>query len=1856
MPRRPPLQISVPESSVKRAQAAKFRSQESFEGDSPGPSLDGYSSRASSFVADSAGAAPVAAQIVAVFHKYDLQANGSISASGLAALLTKLAGGVGSPWTPERVAPLMAAAGSHDEGRVKIDDFISWVFSGKECASLAATPQLAPRAAAVALVAGPGVAAASVVASGASSPVPSAVSQAFSEDSPNSPKVARKSRRVAEQRAGKYVTTPGERLYRPRSQPRGVLLLKPNHSFGYVHDEGARFSEGVQGVWRERVVGAVELDPKSYGYCYEESFDPNEILGVRYSVKLTGERSDDANACFCDFPDVLIREFSWLDPSKEERPVPDANNVIDDDCPNSPKVPSRTRRSAEKRACAYVLEIGDRLYRPRSHVAGVLLLQPGGSFSYVHDDTARFFEGVQGVWRQQRDSQVELEPKSFGYCYAESFDANEIIGVCHIITLSEDKCDKGESRLCDLPYPLLTELSWLDPTKEDRQTAAAVDVPAPSADDECPNSPKVPSRSRRSAEKRASAYRTAIGERLFRPRSHQSGVLLLRPDQSFAYVHDEKARFSEGVQGVWCEQADEKVELIPKKFGYCYEESFDEHEIVGVRHAVSLSADACGDSDAHFCDLPQPLLSTLSWLDPTLPEQPNASDAFGQEETDDCPNSPKIPAQKRRKNEKRANAYRLAIGERLYCLRNYRDGRLLLRPDSSFSYVHNGEARFSEGVQGVYDETAGRSVALRPETFGFCYAESFDADEIVGCVYSVAMTDDVADGGELRFCDLPAALVGTFSWLDPTGIETVRAPEEDQDECPNSPKVPERSKRGAEKRAHAHKLSRGEEIYRPRSHPAGVLLLRPNASFSYVHADTARFSEGVQGVWRRHGGKQVELEPTSFGYCYQESFDESEIVGVCHTLTLCEEPCGDTGAKVCELPDALATRFSWLDPSREEEQAAHEQGVNAAFDDECPNSPKVPKRSRSTAEKRVFAYEPCARERLYRPRSHTNGVLLLRPDSTFAYVHDEQARFSEGVQGVWKQQGANKVELDPSSFGYCYEESFDANEILGARHVVTLCEDSYGNGSARYCELSDKLQTTFSWLDPSLEESCAVVSGQGANASDEAEDECPNSPKIPQRERRNAEKRVCAYRVGRGELLYRPRTHPKGVLLLRPDASFSYVHDDSARFSEGVQGIWRKASGACVELEPTSFGYCYEESFDSHEIVGVCYTVTLCEEPSAEGTAKLCDLPAHIVASFSWLDPTKEETAVPMSVEQCVVPGSVEADECPNSPKVPQRSRRHVEKRAGAHCLARGEKLYRPRSHPAGVLLLRPDLCFSYVHNETARFSEGVQGVWRQKGGSNVELEPQSFGYCYEESFDAEEIIGVCHIVTLAEDQFGESDARYCDLSGALLTSLSWLDPSLPEKPDVVHEEAEECPNSPKVPERSKRGAEKRAHAHKLSRGEEIYRPRSHPAGVLLLRPNESFSYVHDDTARFSEGVQGVWRRHGGKQVELEPTSFGYCYQESFDESEIVGVCHTLTLCEEPCGDTGAKVCELPEPLLTKFSWLDPTRDEENEPSAGNCEDDVEEECPNSPKIPQRSRRSAEKRACSYRPDGAEKLYRPRSHTSGMLLLAPDATFSYVHDGNARFSEGVQGKWRIVSGNRVELRPTGFGYCYEESFDAEEIVGVCHTVFVSEERCEPGGVATFCDLHPDLLTQFSWLNPTLAESGDQPAPDADEECPNSPKVPQRSRRRGGSSSSSAEKRANVYEPAPRERLFRPRSYEAGLLLLRPDASFAYVHEGAARFSEGVFGTWRSTTNVASAGGVPDEGSVELKPEGFGYSYQESFDAEEIVGVCHSVALSKEPTGLDTSGSRQGSSYCDLPRELQKQFSWLNPTLAEVAQP
>mmetsp|Transcript_39092 Transcript_39092/g.110471 ORF Transcript_39092/g.110471 Transcript_39092/m.110471 type:complete len:572 (+) Transcript_39092:110-1825(+) len=553
------------------------------------------------------------AAIEATFKQFDVCADGSIHTNHLAAVMQTLDG---SDWTEQEVRRLIEGAGGCADGRVRVDCLIKWLFD----------------------------------AGGAPPPPPAVEDTPLDEIEPSSPKVPSRKKRDKEKRAYVYEPRAGETLYSPESHTTGVLLIRKNGTFAYVHDDKAKFSEGIQGDWSESEEreDAVSLEPRSFGFCYTERFSAKDIVGVCYTVRLGKEPLQGSDRYACVLPEHIVGTFSWLDPTKEEAPAELPDGDYDEPC--SPKIPSRkknmpwvngqdppdlraptkspaNRKSKEVAASVYALRREERVYCLDTLRTGRLLLRPDGSFAYVHDASARFSEGVEGGWRTQFGNMVRLEPKSFGWCYEGSFPENEILDACYTVTLSEDQTDDGMF-LCTLAHELLGKCSWLDPSQRCRSNTAEVEPAADDAaegqtegqEDSDPISPRIVSCARRMQEKRACKYLPESGEQLYAPESYTAGILLLRPEGTFAYVHDSTARFSEGVQGDWTQQPRDKVLLEPTTFGWCYADTFDDNEILGVPATVQLCKDKALENGLVPCVLEEKFTQKFSWLDPTLPE------------------------------------------------------------------------------------------------------------------------------------------------------------------------------------------------------------------------------------------------------------------------------------------------------------------------------------------------------------------------------------------------------------------------------------------------------------------------------------------------------------------------------------------------------------------------------------------------------------------------------------------------------------------------------------------------------------------------------------------------------------------------------------------------------------------------------------------------------------------------------------------------------------------------------------------------------------------------------------------------------------------------------------------------------------------------------------------------------------------------------------------------------------------------------------------------------------------------------------------------------------------------------------
>lgn len=536
--------------------------------------------------------------IKAAFATHDTSGSGIVTTAQLVEIMQNLDE---TDWNKERVDLLVKGAGGGDNGQVRIDDLLSWLFkdSGRQV-----LPSCVDTL----------------------SPANDLITESyFDEIEPTSPKVPHQRKRNKEKKAFAYVPQAGETLYCPESHQTGVLLLRESGSFAYVHDRQAKFSEGVQGDWSPEGDDKVRLQPRTFGYCYEDSLRASEILSVCPVVLLCRDRTNADGMQLCCLPEELVSRYSWMDPTKEDRlsrpetPLETAPAVVTQafeeyEEPASPKVLRKSKSMKEKRACNYEVTEGEQTYCPRSHAAGMLLLRPNNSFAYVHDNQAKFSEGVQGRWHQEESCSVRLEPQSLGWCYAGRFDLEEVLSSRFLLKLCEDEVTADGKSVCEFPEEQRRRASWLNPTIEDspKNDSGLEEVE--------PTSPKIPKRKRRQPEKRANVYKALAGEELFIPETRVKGLLLLRPDKSFAYVHDSEARFSEGVQGDWNAEAPCSILLVPKSFGWCYEESFDSNEIIGISHNVILKRDAISESGRFSCSFSEENCSKFSWLDPSLPE------------------------------------------------------------------------------------------------------------------------------------------------------------------------------------------------------------------------------------------------------------------------------------------------------------------------------------------------------------------------------------------------------------------------------------------------------------------------------------------------------------------------------------------------------------------------------------------------------------------------------------------------------------------------------------------------------------------------------------------------------------------------------------------------------------------------------------------------------------------------------------------------------------------------------------------------------------------------------------------------------------------------------------------------------------------------------------------------------------------------------------------------------------------------------------------------------------------------------------------------------------------------------------
>jgi len=271
--------------------------------------------------------------------------DGSISAEGLAALLRGLSG---EAWDQDSAAKLVAGAGGDADGNVRLDSLLAWLFAppceAQEAVDTAVAASLEPMSPKILrrrdtspLSPGFGDGTpprrrcdASPTRRRSRAAIAELPPDILAEVDPTSPCVeghilgnigpASARRRAAEKRAFAYAVRNGERLFVPESYKDAVLLLRPDGTFAYVHTSQARFSEGVQGEYEELEGGSkVSLKPLDFGWCYEESFDEEEIIDTQFVLTLFGIPLD-AGRSQCRFPDAQVDSFSWLNPTLPEDP------------------------------------------------------------------------------------------------------------------------------------------------------------------------------------------------------------------------------------------------------------------------------------------------------------------------------------------------------------------------------------------------------------------------------------------------------------------------------------------------------------------------------------------------------------------------------------------------------------------------------------------------------------------------------------------------------------------------------------------------------------------------------------------------------------------------------------------------------------------------------------------------------------------------------------------------------------------------------------------------------------------------------------------------------------------------------------------------------------------------------------------------------------------------------------------------------------------------------------------------------------------------------------------------------------------------------------------------------------------------------------------------------------------------------------------------------------------------------------------------------------------------------------------------------------------------------------------------
>lgn len=113
---------------------------------------------------------------------------------------------------------------------------------------------------------------------------------------------------------------------------------------------------------------------------------------------------------------------------------------------------------------------------------------------------------------------------------------------------------------------------------------------------------------------------------------------------------------------------------------------------------------------------------------------------------------------------------------------------------------------------------------------------------------------------------------------------------------------------------------------------------------------------------------------------------------------------------------------------------------------------------------------------------------------------------------------------------------------------------------------------------------------------------------------------------------------------------------------------------------------------------------------------------------------------------------------------------------------------------------------------------------------------------------------------------------------------------------------------------------EVKAKAYKPASGETLYVPESKAKARLLLREDQTFSYVSSFSARFSEGVQGTYSREG-QQITVSPTHFGEF--SDIGNAEEPSLVFTLTLGDQPLTGKNEGCFSMTVPEDVENCWLD---------------------------------------------------------------------------------------------------------------------------------------------------------------------------------------------------------------------------------------------------------------------------------------------------------------------------------------------